>query len=244
MTKRRTIPGTAPVLGWPDVREAPVHVYALVDPRNGLMRYIGKSQSPMVRVSSHCSRAAAQDVWRWTKELCHAGVRPAVVVLYTVPPGDDADAAERFFIAFYGGAGAPLLNMRVDDSAETASAVRDTLRRLARESAPTWLSPSARRAGERRRRHEAARWVEVAGKALGLKSRAGEKIAAAIRRTGTFNAWHLIASYRATWKKCRRGTCEHECPPGPYRAARKFLLFARSVCRELDRLPQAEGGLR
>ena len=103
MSNRRTVPGTVPVLGFPDVRTVPVYIYGLTDPRTGEVRYVGKSQKPEGRIASHRARSGARVVRAWCQELAAAGVAPSLVVLHTVPAGEDADPWERHFIAKHDG---------------------------------------------------------------------------------------------------------------------------------------------
>lgn len=88
------------VLGFPDVRNVPVCIYALTDP-DGSVRYIGKSVNPTKRLSSHMSRSAASPVYRWASFLRSHGLRPGLRILHVVPPGQDADAWETWFLREY-----------------------------------------------------------------------------------------------------------------------------------------------
>lgn len=101
---------TTPSLGYPDVRAVAVYIYGLADPRTGEIRYVGKSSNPAARLASHRARSGARAVRGWCQDLRRDGVRPAVVELFAVLPGQDADPWERHFIALHDGP--RLLNAR------------------------------------------------------------------------------------------------------------------------------------
>lgn len=81
----------------PDVRAVPVFVYALVDPRTSVVRYVGRSANPRNRLNSHCHRTAARKVYAWAEELRALGLRPQLVVLERVSPGSDSAPRELFW---------------------------------------------------------------------------------------------------------------------------------------------------
>lgn len=53
-------------------------VYGLIDPRNGEVRYIGASRSPLKRYSQHLSQLGppARDMANWLNDLANNGMRP------------------------------------------------------------------------------------------------------------------------------------------------------------------------
>ncbi len=99
-----------PALGFRDVRNVPVWIYGLRDPRSKRIRYIGKSSAPERRLASHRSRSGAVAVRGWCRSLIAEGVQPIVVRLHKVPPGQDADRWERRFLDVYRRHGHGLLN--------------------------------------------------------------------------------------------------------------------------------------
>lgn len=104
------MPRTIPILGWPDVRDVPVWIYALVEPTTGVVRYVGKSSAPRERLFSHCAASGAAYLREWVSDLAKAGQRPLVVILYEVAPGEDADEWERKFIRMHSWTSRSLLN--------------------------------------------------------------------------------------------------------------------------------------
>lgn len=84
-------------------------VYALIDPRNSSVRYIGKTTGALsARLHGHL-HSKNDDVREWVRELAAAGRRPSLRVIRHVPAAD-LDVAERETIADFAMAGWPLLN--------------------------------------------------------------------------------------------------------------------------------------
>lgn len=71
------------------------HIYHLIDPRDRLVRYVGKSGNPAGRLRAHIQEAVdAQNTAkkRWIAELTALGLRPVLVIAATAP---DEPAARR-----------------------------------------------------------------------------------------------------------------------------------------------------
>ena len=90
-------PNTALIQTYQATHLGPVSIYALCDPRDGDVRYIGKAVDPAKRLRQHLSSFQlsyyrSQKV-SWIKSLLDAGVKPTLTVLEVVPP-DEANAAE------------------------------------------------------------------------------------------------------------------------------------------------------
>lgn len=84
-----------------------ITIYALVDPRDGRVRYIGRtSQSLVERLQGHCDYAARYrsqtPLMRWLRELLAAGISPRIRALAVVSDVL-ADAAEHQYIAAHPG---------------------------------------------------------------------------------------------------------------------------------------------
>jgi hypothetical protein len=62
-------------------------IYALVDPRDGAIRYIGKARDAGARLKSHLRDARRRDtpVYRWINKLAALGLAPQVRVLRQCP---------------------------------------------------------------------------------------------------------------------------------------------------------------
>lgn len=57
------------------------YVYALIDPRNDRVRYIGCTRDPARRYQRHCNSADNQPVREWVDELRSLGMVPRFVVV-------------------------------------------------------------------------------------------------------------------------------------------------------------------
>lgn len=87
-----------------------VSVYALRDPRDNEIRYIGRSVSPKTRLSNHgASSGSGARVLAWVRELKSQGLAPVIDILRRVD-GVSAGAAERDEIHIAVLSGCQLLN--------------------------------------------------------------------------------------------------------------------------------------
>jgi hypothetical protein len=87
-------------------------IYGLVDPRDGHLRYVGKSCSGLKRASAHCYPSnLVRDTYhnRWVKILIGLGLCPRPVVLHESDRDGLADA-EIFWIDYFRKMGCPLTN--------------------------------------------------------------------------------------------------------------------------------------
>lgn len=77
-------------------------IYALVDPRDDVVRYVGRTTDPYGRMRAHLGdrdhEGAAKQ--RWTAALHELGIEPRMVVLQAVEHADAPDA-ERCWISRY-----------------------------------------------------------------------------------------------------------------------------------------------
>jgi hypothetical protein len=80
-----------------------VEIYALVDPRDGVTKYIGKANNSAARLKSHVRDSHKRDtpVYQWFRELAAIGIVPRCVVLERVQ--EDWQSAERRLIAQHSG---------------------------------------------------------------------------------------------------------------------------------------------
>lgn len=94
---------------------APRKIYALVDPRDGEIRYIGITKHALERrLREHVAQVARQQRTakdRWIGKLVVLGVMPDIVQLEAAPDHASGEEAERRWIAHYRGAGVELLNL-------------------------------------------------------------------------------------------------------------------------------------
>ncbi len=97
---------------------APWIIYALVDPRNNAVRYVGRAHEPQIRLRGHIrsERAATPVKYRWLRELEKNGLLPRVEVLEGVYGSiEDADVRERIWIQHFKNVGAELTNIQFRD---------------------------------------------------------------------------------------------------------------------------------
>ncbi len=90
-------------------------VYGLVDPRDGQLRYVGKSCSGKRRARQHANPTRVIKDFthkgNWVKGLVAVGLRPEIEVLESVVDSQELDEAERFWIAYYRALGCRLTNL-------------------------------------------------------------------------------------------------------------------------------------
>ena len=89
-------------------------VYALCDPRDDTIRYVGISIDARVRLYQHLHGYGGRQEWRWISELQKLGLSPVLLILEEIPTGPEAFylayEREEFWIREMLLAGEPLLN--------------------------------------------------------------------------------------------------------------------------------------
>ena len=88
-------------------------IYALIDPRNDTIRYIGQTKEPQVRLRSHITGDAVinPEKTRWLRELEKRGLQPCMEVIEGVNGSlGDVIERERYWIRYYTYQGFELLN--------------------------------------------------------------------------------------------------------------------------------------
>lgn len=92
----------------------PTTVYVLKDPRDGAIRYVGKTVQPLkVRLGAHIRRSSEKKTHRdcWIAGLLAAGYLPTIKAVECVPAAADWQARERHWIAELRRQGAALTNI-------------------------------------------------------------------------------------------------------------------------------------
>ncbi len=96
-----------------DATRSPI-VYGLLDPRNGTLRYIGKSVNGLKRAYAHGKPSALKSdqthKGNWIRSLLKQGLVPEVVLLEEPASVDDLADLERFWIASVRATGAHIFN--------------------------------------------------------------------------------------------------------------------------------------
>jgi hypothetical protein len=88
-----------------------MHIYALVDPRTELVRYVGCSVDPAKRLTKHMyGSGASRPMREWCLGLRALGLKPSMLILErnTASPIE----AEQNWINIFRAAGSDLLNIR------------------------------------------------------------------------------------------------------------------------------------
>jgi len=107
---------TAGGIGYPNTApEGCDLIYALRDPRDQSLRYIGRTKNLRIRLGGHIAEArSGMDISppknAWIRELLDGGLKPGIIVVQCCSE-DDAAERERFWIKHYAGMGYPLLNI-------------------------------------------------------------------------------------------------------------------------------------
>ncbi len=90
-------------------------VYALTDPRDGTVRYIGKSSSGLQRAQHHATpqKLKKDKTYKgnWIRSLLSLGLRPSIEVVEELPIRDLLADTERFWIAQFRAWGFRLTNL-------------------------------------------------------------------------------------------------------------------------------------
>ena len=94
------------------INQLTTFIYALLDPRDGTLRYVGKSNNPTVRRYEHvCASQLFAKTHRnnWIKSLLENGHKPEMVVLEEVP-SSEWKTSESWWIEYWKFLGANLVN--------------------------------------------------------------------------------------------------------------------------------------
>ena len=91
-------------------KDALVTIYALCDPRDERVRYVGMTTSPGQRLVGHLRDRGNEKKWAWVEELRGLGLKPDLKPLAEVAE-DVAAAEEHWWIRFYLDEGEPLCNL-------------------------------------------------------------------------------------------------------------------------------------
>lgn len=80
--------------------EEQYQIYALIDPRDNITRYIGISRDAMVRYYQHITAPCSRKTLRWIEELGKLGLHPVLQLLETIRRQADM-SSEAFRLAVY-----------------------------------------------------------------------------------------------------------------------------------------------
>jgi hypothetical protein len=88
-------------------------VYGLIDPRNGELRYVGKTaRRPSRRLAEHAWASSLGDTHRcrWVRQVLSAGCKPEMVTIETHESANSLNDAEVFYISYFRYLGCDLTN--------------------------------------------------------------------------------------------------------------------------------------
>lgn len=120
-------------------------IYALVDPRNGIVRYVGKANDPEARRLEHLRYPGSNPHKdRWLAQIVKVGLLPAIQILEEC--GEDWAERERHWIAFHRGAGSSLTNL-TDGGEGMVGYVHteENKKRMSESHKKLWTDPEYRR---------------------------------------------------------------------------------------------------
>lgn len=144
-------------------------IYGLIDPSDGVVRYVGKSYTGMVRPKTHLmpSRLAERShKAHWIRSVLSLGRRPAIVILEELEQPEGLNEAECFYISYLNWLGCRLTNATIGGDGAPGH----------RASAETRAKMSAVRKGRTQSpEHLAARSAALKGHAVSDETR--QKIA-------------------------------------------------------------------
>ncbi len=86
------------------------YIYTLIDPRNGELRYIGKSDRPLQRLRDHINERSNTHRSHWIQQLAALGLEPEIEIIDATPAGTDWQMVEIAYIAAARGDGIRLVN--------------------------------------------------------------------------------------------------------------------------------------
>ncbi len=90
------------------------YVYALVDPRDDVTRYVGITVDPPTRLRDHIGGVSANDAKdRWVAELKRLGLKPVMRILEEDVSSELVAERERYWMWTFLDAGHPLTNIHI-----------------------------------------------------------------------------------------------------------------------------------
>lgn len=124
-------------------------IYALVDPRNREIRYVGKADNPKRRLRAHISRSirspGARKCASWVASLISSGVKPEMMELESIV--GSWEEAEKYWIAYMRFVGANLVNMTTGGGKQNGHAISQSAReKISRAAKAQFSNPEARKA--------------------------------------------------------------------------------------------------
>lgn len=111
-----------------------VFIYGLIDPETNMLRYIGKSVNPPVRLRQHISkRNKNTHKNKWIQKLIKNNLKPLLMIIDDVPKSEWV-FWEIFYISYFNSIGCPLTNSTIggdgisSQNKETRQKIADSLK--------------------------------------------------------------------------------------------------------------------
>ncbi len=92
-----------------DPKPITISIYVLIDPRDGEIRYVGKTKSPKKRLAGHLKEKDGSHRDHWISKLQRMGLVPRMQVMQEVPETFGSEA-EIYWIAYFRATGCRLTN--------------------------------------------------------------------------------------------------------------------------------------
>lgn len=147
-------------------------VYALIDPRDEQVRYVGKSVSVATRIAAHLRDRGSTRKARWIQQLLREGALPQVTILET--GSGDWQIAETKWISHYRALGCDLTNLTSGgEGLHNPTAVTRELIRQAQRT--IWGDPQLR--AQREALYASEKWRAAVSAGLTGKAKTPEHIA-------------------------------------------------------------------
>jgi hypothetical protein len=86
------------------------YIYALIDPIDKSIRYIGRTAYLKIRYAQHLKCEINTEKYKWIKSLLDIGLKPEIEVIYQCAEGENSHSIEQDFISEYINQGVVLYN--------------------------------------------------------------------------------------------------------------------------------------
>lgn len=90
-------------------RHKTIFIYALIDPRDNAVRYVGRTVYPDLRLSQHLGKCTGKAKQEWLAELKANGLTPRMEILEQAPY-NNRKSIEKFWIVYHLVLGCSLTN--------------------------------------------------------------------------------------------------------------------------------------
>ena len=147
------------------------YIYGLVDPRDGHIRYVGKSDDPEKRLTLHLIERRKSHKFNWIRLLKNMGLTPALIILAKVAKSG-WQSSERFQIAFFRNRGMADLNATDGgDGCPGCHPSEETIQKIKMSNTGWKHTDEARAKIKERRKHQIVKHSEETRRKIGDANR-------------------------------------------------------------------------